>query len=230
MKLLALDTATEACSVALNSDGDVLEHYEVIPRRHSRELLPMIDRILGDAGFTLQQMDALAFGRGPGAFTGLRVATAMVQGLAFAVDCPVIPVSTLAALAQQGYRCYQASSVVSVIDARMDEVYWGAFVEQQGVMTSVCEEQVTKPELLDLPSVFQTKTAFGMGTGWGFYDRLPVTVQQHDSSALPHAADMVMIAAQDFLQGNVLPAEEAMPVYLRDKVALKKNERQALLA
>ncbi|WP_330925677.1 tRNA (adenosine(37)-N6)-threonylcarbamoyltransferase complex dimerization subunit type 1 TsaB [Candidatus Sororendozoicomonas aggregata] len=229
MKLLVLDTATEACSVALNIDGDVLEHYDVIPRRHSRELLPMIEKLLNDAGFTLRQMDALAFGRGPGAFTGLRVATAMVQGLAFAVDCPVIPISTLAALAQQGYRRYQAQSVLSVIDARMDEVYWGAFIEHQGVMTSVCDEQVTKAERLDLPPAFQSETAFGMGTGWGFHDRLPVTVRQYDNKALPHAADMAVIAAQDFKRGKVLPAEAAMPVYLRDKVALKKDERQALL-
>ena len=125
MKLLALDTATEACSVALNIDGELTEHYELLPRRHSRELLPMVEKIIAAAGLSLTQLDAVAFGCGPGAFTGLRVATAMAQGLAFGADLPVIPVSTLAALAQQAHRCYQSTHVLAAIDARMDEVYWG---------------------------------------------------------------------------------------------------------
>ncbi|MGO0308455.1 tRNA (adenosine(37)-N6)-threonylcarbamoyltransferase complex dimerization subunit type 1 TsaB [Endozoicomonas acroporae] len=223
MKLLALDTATEACSVALNLDGDVIERFELTPRRHSRDLLPMVEDVLAQAGLSLKQLDALAFGRGPGAFTGLRVATAMVQGLAFAVDLPVVPVSTLAALAQQGLREHQAAKVLSAIDARMDEVYWGAFSESDGLMVPVAAEIVTLPENVVVPVM--DGYWFGMGTGWAFRHRLSATVVDCQIEAWPRAHDIALLAAADFKRGKGLPAEQAMPVYLRDKVALKKSER-----
>ncbi|MGB1271013.1 MAG: tRNA (adenosine(37)-N6)-threonylcarbamoyltransferase complex dimerization subunit type 1 TsaB [Endozoicomonas sp.] len=223
MKLLALDTATEACSVALNVDGEVLERFEIMPRRHSRELLPMVDGLLAEADLRLTELDALAFGRGSGAFTGLRVATAMVQGLAFAVDLPVIPVSTLAALAQQGYREKGADQVLSAIDARMGEVYWGAFAATDGVMSPLMDEIVVTPEIISVPPV--KATWFGMGTGWTFRDQLNVDVIDCVAEAWPHAWDIAVLAAVDFQEGRLLPAEQAMPVYLRDKVALKKSER-----
>ncbi|WP_419535010.1 tRNA (adenosine(37)-N6)-threonylcarbamoyltransferase complex dimerization subunit type 1 TsaB [Endozoicomonas sp.] len=223
MKLLALDTATEACSVALNLDGEVIERFELTPRRHSRDLLPMVEDILSQAGLNLKQLDALAFGRGPGAFTGLRVATAMVQGLAFAVDLPVVPVSTLAALAQQGLREHKASKVLSAIDARMDEVYWGAFSESEGLMVPVAAEIVAMPENVVVPVM--EGHWFGMGTGWAYRNRLSANVVDCQIEAWPHAHDIALLAAADFKQGKGLPAEQAMPVYLRDKVALKKSER-----
>ncbi|WP_257264083.1 tRNA (adenosine(37)-N6)-threonylcarbamoyltransferase complex dimerization subunit type 1 TsaB [Endozoicomonas sp. ONNA2] len=223
MKLLALDTATEACSVALDLDGEVIERFELTPRRHSRDLLPMVDDILSRAGLSLKQLDALAFGRGPGAFTGLRVATAMVQGLAFAVDLPVVPVSTLAALAQQGFRELKASNVLSSIDARMNEVYWGAFCECNGLMVPVAAETVTTPEHVVVPVM--EGHWFGMGTGWAFKNRLSATVVDCQVKAWPRARDIALLAAADFKRGKVLPAEQAMPVYLRDKVAMKKSER-----
>ena len=223
MKLLALDTATEACSVALNLDGEVIERFELTPRRHSRDLLPMVEDILSQAGLSLKQLDALAFGRGPGAFTGLRVATAMVQGLAFAVDLPVVPVSTLAALAHQGLREHKASKVLSAIDARMDEVYWGAFSESEGLMVKVAAEIVAMPENVVVPVM--EGHWFGMGTGWAFRKRLSANVVDCQIEAWPHAHDIALLAAADFKQGKGLPAEQAMPVYLRDKVALKKSER-----
>lgn len=223
MKLLALDTATEACSVALNLNGEVIERFALSPRRHSRDLLPMVESILADAGLSLKQLDALAFGRGPGAFTGLRVATAMVQGLAFAVDLPVLPISTLAALAQQGLREQQVSHVLSAIDARMNEVYWGAFIAKDGLMTPLASETVAMPENVTQPAV-QTKW-FGIGTGWAFRERMAVTVTSCQTQAWPHAQDIAILASADLKQGKALPAEQAMPVYLRDKVALKKSER-----
>ena len=223
MKLLALDTATEACSVALNIDGEVTEHFDVIPRRHSRELLPMVNGILAKAGVTIRDMDALAFGRGPGAFTGLRVATAMAQGLAFAVDLPVIPVSTLAALAQQGLREKGEKRVLSAIDARMGEVYWGAFVEDSGLMKPVQEEAVVAPEKAEVIS--DDHNWFGMGTGWVFREQMAVKVSGCVTETYPHALDIALLAVADYEAGNLLPAEQAMPVYLRNKVALKKSER-----
>ncbi|MDB2384739.1 tRNA (adenosine(37)-N6)-threonylcarbamoyltransferase complex dimerization subunit type 1 TsaB [Endozoicomonas sp.] len=224
MKLLALDTATEACSVALNIDGELTEHYELLPRRHSRELLPMVDALLSEAGWVLSDIDALAFGCGPGAFTGLRVATAMAQGLAFAVDIPVIPVSTLATLAQQAYRCYGSTHVLSAIDARMDEVYWGVFAEENQLMMPQQQEAVIKPEKVSLPPAESVKWT-GIGTGWTYRERLAISVETCYDQALPHALDIAVLAAADFSRGRLLPAEKAMPVYLRDKVALKKSER-----
>lgn len=223
MKLLALDTATEACSVALNLDGEIIENFQMLPRRHSRELLPMIEQILADAGLTLKQMDALAFGRGPGAFTGLRVATAMVQGLAFAVDKPVIGVSTLAALAQEGFRRFGATSVLSSIDARMNEVYWGAFREQDGLMQPLQDEVVTAPEQVMVPE--GEEPWLGMGTGWAFRDKTAATVTDCHVESYPRAGDVAILAAADYEKGLAVPADQAMPVYLRDKVALKKSER-----
>ena len=223
MKILALDTATEACSVALNLDGEVIEHFELSPRRHSRDLLPMTESLLAKAGVKLQQLDAIAFGRGPGAFTGLRVATAMTQGLAFAVDLPVIPVSTLAALAQQAFRENQTSHVLSAIDARMDEIYWGAFSEDNGLMMPLMDEVVMKPGLVSAPSI--EGEWYGIGTGWAFRDQITLKVTDCKAETYPHACDIALLAAADFIKGNALPADQAMPVYLRDKVALKKSER-----
>ncbi|KEQ13223.1 peptidase M22 [Endozoicomonas montiporae] len=228
MKLLALDTATEACSVALNLDGEIIENFQMLPRRHSRELLSMVEQILDDAGLSLNEMDALAFGRGPGAFTGLRVATAMVQGLAFAVDKPVLGVSTLAALAQEGFRRFGTTSVLSSIDARMNEVYWGAFREQDGLMKPAQDEMVIAPESVLVPQSIApegNEQWLGMGTGWAFREKTAATVVDCHADCYPRAGDIATLAAFDFNEGLTVSAEQAMPVYLRDKVALKKSER-----
>ncbi|WP_422132757.1 tRNA (adenosine(37)-N6)-threonylcarbamoyltransferase complex dimerization subunit type 1 TsaB [Endozoicomonas sp. ALD040] len=223
MKILALDSATEACSVALNLDGEIVEHFELLPRRHSRELLGMVDNLLKKQAVSLSDLDALAFGCGPGAFTGLRIAAAMVQGLAFAIDKPVVAVSTLRALAQEGFRVHQSNAVLAAIDARMGEVYWGAFKEENGLMQPVIEERVITPEKVVLPDGKQNW--LGMGTGWQFEDQLAAKVVKCFPEAYPRAADIAILAAADFSEGLSVPAEQARPVYLRDKVALKKSER-----
>ena len=149
MKLLAIDTATEACSAALYIDGNILEKYEVAPRQHAELILPMIDALLAEAELELASLDGLAFGRGPGAFTGVRIATGIVQGLAFASDLPVVPVSTLAAMAQGAAN--QSNTILSAIDARMGEIYWAIFtVGDDGLVKPQSDEQVTKPEVLNI--------------------------------------------------------------------------------
>ena len=150
--LLALDTATEACSVALLHDGKVTSHYEVIPRLHAQRLLPMVQDILGEAGIALSAVDAIAFGRGPGAFTGVRIAIGVVQGLAFALQKPVLPISDLAVLAQRAHREHGAAQVAAAIDARMDEVYWGCYREEAGEMLLQGAEAVLAPEAAALPA------------------------------------------------------------------------------
>lgn len=220
-KILALDTATEACSVALLCDGQVLEDFQVLPRLHSQRLLPMIEQILSEAGVSLKQLDALAFGRGPGAFTGLRIATGMVQGLALGADLPVCPVSSLAALAQQAWRTHNARQVIASIDARMDEVYWGQFALADDLMRPVSVEAVTPPEEVIAPDA-----ACGIGSGWQFAERFACSANLVDTQALPHAQDIALLAEEDVNAGRVLSAEQAQPVYLRDKVAKKKHEQR----
>jgi tRNA threonylcarbamoyladenosine biosynthesis protein TsaB len=220
--LLALDTATEACSVALLHDGKVLSHYEVIPRLHAQKLLPMIQALLAEAGIGLPAVDAIAFGRGPGAFTGVRIAIGVVQGLAFALDRPVLPVSNLALLAQRAWREHGADQVAAAIDARMDEVYWGCYRAQAGEMRLVGEEAVLAPEQVLLPADASGQW-FGAGTGWGYGERLAVQPSSQDASLLPHALDLLELARFAWARGEGVVADLAQPVYLRDKVATPKN-------
>ncbi|WP_150302714.1 tRNA (adenosine(37)-N6)-threonylcarbamoyltransferase complex dimerization subunit type 1 TsaB [Pseudomonas saliphila] len=219
--LLALDTATEACSAALLHDGKVYARHEVIPRQHAKRLLPMIDELLQESGVTLKQLDALIFGRGPGAFTGVRIATGMVQGLAFAADKPVIDISNLAALAQRAWREHGAEQVCAAIDARMDEVYWGCYQLNKGVMQLVGTERVSAPEAVTLPSGLDRPT--GAGTGWQYAQRLAVQVDQAWPELLPDARDLLSLALPRWEAGDVLDAADAQPVYLRDQVATPKQ-------
>lgn len=219
--LLALDTATEACSVALLHDGKVLTHYEVIPRLHAQRLLPMIKDLLADAGVALSALDAIAFGRGPGAFTGVRIAIGVVQGLAFGLDRPVLPVSNLAVLAQRAYREHDARQVAAAIDARMDEVYWGCYQEVAGEMRLSASEAVLPPERAALP-IDAVGDWFGAGTGWGYAARIPVTLIGSDATMLPHAQDLLTLATFAWQRGEAIVADEALPVYLRDEVATPK--------
>ncbi|TWC29597.1 tRNA threonylcarbamoyladenosine biosynthesis protein TsaB [Pseudomonas sp. SJZ079] len=220
--LLALDTATEACSVALLHDGTVLSHYEVIPRLHAQRLLPMIKALLDEAGVPLSALDAIAFGRGPGAFTGVRIAIGVVQGLAFALERPVLPVSNLAVLAQRALREHGASQVAAAIDARMDEVYWGCYRAEQGEMRLLGVESVLPPEQASLPRD-AAGDWFGAGTGWGAYAaRLAPQVSAQDGAMLPHAEDLLSLARFAWARGEAVVADQAQPVYLRDKVATPK--------
>lgn len=220
--LLAIDTATEACSVALLYDGKVYSRYAVIPRLHAQQVLPMVQQVLDEAGIKLAAIDAIAFGRGPGAFTGLRIAVGVVQGLAFALDKPVLPVSSLAAIARRAWREQGAEQIAVAIDARMDEVYWGCYALQNGQVELQGREQVCAPEQAELP-----QTAAGQwlaaGTGWQAYaGRINVPVIGQASESLPHAEDILQLALYDWQQGRAVSADEALPVYLRDQVATPK--------
>ena len=220
--LLALDTATEACSVALLHEGRLLSRYDVIPRLHAQRLLPMVQELLGEAGIALSAVDAIAFGRGPGAFTGVRIAIGVVQGLAFALQRPVQPVSILAVLAQRAYRERGVEQVATAIDARMDEVYWGCYRLEAGEMRLAGSEAVLPPEQVSLPRVAEGEW-FGAGTGWGYADRLAVRpTLGMDASLLPHAEDLLRLAEFAWARGEAVDAEAAQPVYLRDKVATPK--------
>lgn len=224
--LLALDTATEACSVALLHEGKVLSHYEVIPRLHAQKLLPMIKQIMADAGVALSAVDAIAFGRGPGAFTGVRIAIGVVQGLAFALDRPVLGVSNLAALAQGAWRRQGEAQVAAAIDARMGEVYWGCYQAQQGEMRLLGAEAVLPPHAAGLPAD-NLGAWYGAGTGWVYAEQLAVKPQAFDDTALPHAQDVLELARFAWARGEAIGAEQAQPVYLRDNVATPKGGQPA---
>lgn len=230
MKLLAVDTATEACSVALAIGSDVHSRYAEAPREHGDRLLAMIDAVLADAGCTLADLDAIAFGRGPGAFTGVRIATGVVQGIAFGRELPVIPVSNLAVLAQGGFRRHGVLRLLPAIDARMGEVYWGPCeIDDAGIarVRGTPGESVAAPQ--DVPSPTDTGW-YGLGTGWASHaDALARRVGRALAGdlghALPDARDMLVLACAAWGRGEAVAAEDAVPVYLRDRVARKTSER-----
>jgi tRNA threonylcarbamoyladenosine biosynthesis protein TsaB len=229
MKLLALETATEACSVALWLDGEVVERFEIAPRRHAELALPWAGQLLAEAGVARSQLDAIAVGRGPGAFTGVRLAIALAQGMALALDRPVVPVSTLAALAAPA----SGSHMLAAIDARMGEVYVAAFERRETGLAAVTEEIVIAPAGVTLPTATGDWSA--VGTGFAAVER---ALQQHlagrlssiDDSALPHAADVARLAAVAFERGEAVAPERAEPAYLRNNVALTLEQQRAARA
>ncbi|WP_070967493.1 tRNA (adenosine(37)-N6)-threonylcarbamoyltransferase complex dimerization subunit type 1 TsaB [Vibrio sonorensis] len=225
-KILALDTATENCSVALMANGQLYTRSQVAPRDHTKLILPMVDEVLKEAGLKLNELDALAFGRGPGSFTGVRIGIGIAQGLAFGADLPMIGISTLKAMAQGSYRINGAEKVAVAIDARMSEVYWGRFQRQNdGTWQEIHAECVIPPQVLVEQSDSDQHPWVSAGTGWQTYDQelqaLPFDVEKGEV-LYPTAEDMVVLAQQDFLVGKTVDAEEASPVYLRDTVAWKK--------
>lgn len=223
-KILAIETATEACSVALLVGGEVIERYQIAPRDHGRLLLRMVDDLLSEAGLVVSQLDALAFGRGPGAFTGVRIATGVTQGIAFAADLPVAPISTLAALARGAWYEKGAHKVLAAIDARIQEVYWGSYqFDQQGNPTVVDDECVCSPS--DVPLVAGDGW-IGWGSGWNPYQdilsyKFMGKIIESISDVYPHARDIAHLAVSAVETGRLVSAEHALPVYLRDQVAEK---------
>jgi len=225
--ILALDTSTPACSVALNIDGVVLEDFRLAPRLHNDLILPMVDQILNQAGLTLSDLDAIAFGRGPGSFTGLRISAGVVQGLAYGADLPVIPVSTLAALSLEGFQKTGKNNWLAALDARMGEVYLGGYhvnkVNGRYDITSLLDERVVKPSIL-LPFISNFD---GVGSGWCYEETLSSLLPQPPEHVLadlaPRAACIAELALLHFMKGEVVSSYEAMPTYLRDEITWEKQ-------
>ena len=220
MKILALDTSTEACSAAIWADGAVVERFES-GNRHSERILVMVDDLLAETGLALSRMDAIAFGRGPGSFTGLRIGAGVAQGLAFGADIPVTPISSLAALAQG----VEASRVLAAFDARMHQVYSGAYARNaQGVVELVGIENLAAPADVTLP---EGENWIGAGNGWDQYHaallaRLAKQVTTWRPRLDPRARHIGRLGAVACRVGKAIPAELALPVYIRDDVAVKQ--------
>ena len=225
MNLLAIETSTETCSVALTISGEVLERYVHAPRQHASLLLPWVESMLVEAGICFTALDAIAYSRGPGSFTSLRIGIGVVQGLAWASELPVIPVSSLAATAQTASHLGVCSALVA-LDARMNEVFTGTFeINDNGIMMPVGGERVCAAEDVQLPVNSDTH---GIGIG---FERYPVLTRLARGLAglqvdIWPKASSVLELAQEWLKTNeALPAEQAQPVYLRDNVAVKQRDR-----
>jgi tRNA threonylcarbamoyladenosine biosynthesis protein TsaB len=221
MKLLALDTATENCSAALLLGTRLLTREAQFARGHAEHILPMVDALLAEAGLGLAALTAIAFGRGPGSFTGVRLAASLAQGLAFGAELPVVPVSDLQALAQRGFDLDSSIERALVChDARMQEVYWACFERRDGWAAPAGPEHVGPPQSVRPPTGAQLA---GFGGGFAAYPRLRalegITVDPAWERLLPRAAEIARLAAREAQAGGLLAPEAALPVYLRDTVA-----------
>lgn len=229
MNLLAIETATEACSVALIHGDELIARSEIAPRRHTELVLPMADELLAEAGISRHALDAIAVGHGPGAFTGVRLAVSLAQGMALALDLPVITISSLAALALEAPE-EEGTAILAVIDARMGEIYAASYRrDDNGGLIALDDERIATADALELPVADAWQV---VGSGWATYatalsQRLTGTLHSADGLRYPQAAHVAELAVREFKAGRGQAPELALPVYLRDKVALTLVERQA---
>ncbi|HEU0187348.1 MAG TPA: tRNA (adenosine(37)-N6)-threonylcarbamoyltransferase complex dimerization subunit type 1 TsaB [Gallionellaceae bacterium] len=226
MNVLAIETSTEYCSVAIWRDGTVSERFEQVGQKHSQVLMGMIDELLRDAGCTLQDMHGIAFGKGPGSFTGVRIACGVAQGLALGAALPVVGVNTLLAVAHAS----QKPRVIVALDARMAEVYFAVYEQRAGAWHARVEPCLCLPQ--DAPAVAGNDW-HGAGSGFAVHGevlaaRYAGQLAEVDAQCVPRAAAIAELAAPQFADGNGMDAALAMPLYLRDKVALKTSERELL--
>lgn len=229
MNLLAIETATEACSVALIHGDEVIARSELAPRRHAERVLPMADELLAEAGLARQALDAIAVGRGPGAFTGVRLAVSLAQGMALALDLPVVTISSLAALALEAPDDGDDdAAILAVIDARMGEIYAASYRRDgTGGLVALDDERVCSADALRLPEAAAWQV---VGSGWATYgtvlrERLGREPRHADGARYPQAMHVAELAAREFRAGHAQAPELALPVYLRDKVALTLAEQ-----
>ncbi|MBG2875685.1 tRNA (adenosine(37)-N6)-threonylcarbamoyltransferase complex dimerization subunit type 1 TsaB [Proteus alimentorum] len=226
LRILAIDTATESCSVAVWNEGVVASRFEISPREHTQKILPMVKSALEEANITLQSLDVLAFGRGPGSFTGVRIGVGVAQGIALGAELPMIGISSLATMAEGVFRTTGIKHVLVAIDARMGEIYCAQY-QRNGAGAWVGEdtEAVMKPEQFIEALQSTTGTWAMAGTGWQAYpdlkEALPFTVVETDIT-LPAAQDMLPLAVSAWHEGKATKVEDAEPVYLRNEVTWKK--------
>ncbi len=239
--IIAIETATEACSAALliekNNDMKLFKRFKLAPREHTKLILPMLEEVLNEAEIELSDIDAISFGRGPGAFTGLRIATGIAQGLALSIDKPTIPVSSLKSMALQAKDAKAISSDGSIlvsIDARMGEVYWAEYCIKNDRLEMVGEEQLSTPQSMfdKTMTISQNKKAVLTGSGWDAYlnDYKKINSEKGNdkydyiSGQFPDAEHIARLAYSDFPNGICHSIEDAQPVYLRNNVAEKSKK------
>ncbi|WP_143872405.1 tRNA (adenosine(37)-N6)-threonylcarbamoyltransferase complex dimerization subunit type 1 TsaB [Catenovulum sediminis] len=224
-RILALDTSTEACSAAVIADGKTFVEFDVCPREHNKRILAMTDSVLTQANLKLADVDVIAYGQGPGSFTGVRIATGIVQGLALGADKATVGVSSLQAMAHSIFRTSGQTHIISAIDARMNEIYLGAFIiEEQGSVQTVIQDTVCDArnslKALDSQIVWQA-----IGTGWQTYHAelsQQINAQVSTQCTFPNALDIALIGLKKFSEGDQQSAAQVSPVYVRDQVTWKK--------
>ncbi|MFC5481001.1 tRNA (adenosine(37)-N6)-threonylcarbamoyltransferase complex dimerization subunit type 1 TsaB [Massilia suwonensis] len=227
--ILAIETSSELASCALLSGDTVLSRESGGVRTHSQSVLPMVQELLREAGVRLGDVDAIAFGAGPGSFTGVRTACGVAQGLAFGAELPVLPLVTLEAMAEACRAASGATEVLAVLDARMNEVYWAQY-RFDGAWQTVIAPALSSPETV-APEMVAGLAA--CGNGFAAYPDAFIGkdfAQQLDAAIVPHARDLARIGAAAFAAGQAVPAAQAQPLYLRNKVAYTSAERQAINA
>lgn len=224
MKILALDTSASACSVALLIDDEIHLLHEIDPMQQAKRVLPMVQELITAHGVGLTDLDALAFGCGPGSFTGVRIAASVMQGFSFASGVPLIKISSLAAVGQAAYTDLGWKKLLVGIDARISEVYWGIYqVDDSGLVKLSGQEKVCAPQAISIPD---GNDWYAVGSAWGEYKEkllatLPFTPLNIDATQLPVASAIALLAKDKFLRNEFTMAEDAMPIYLRDNVAIK---------
>lgn len=225
-RLLAIDSATEYCSVAYTDGQQLIVRGQEAPRKHADLLLPYVQEVLAEAQVSLAELDAIIVGRGPGSFTGVRIAAGIAQGLAFSQNIPLIGVSSLEAMAQQALRLHGATAVAAAIDARMGEVYFGTCLAEHGLMVMQGQEVVCAPDTVN--ALAEEHEWFTVGTGFVTYPE--VLAQQFGDKAqvkdtairFPHAEDMLPLGAQRLLSGKAVAAEDFDVHYVRNEVTWQK--------
>lgn len=229
MKILALDTSLDVCSVALLTDHEIQEEFQIAPKRQTQLILPMLEQLLKQNNLKLEEIDALAFCHGPANFTGIRIAAGIIQGLALAAKIPVIPISSLQALAQGAYRQFGAEKVLVCLDARVQEINWGVYqLGANNLMAALIPDTLCSPQQIIVP---ESEDWLGIGNGWSVYQE---TLQHSCGKNLfrieadfnPHAQDVALLAKYYFEQGKVVAAEQALPLYLRGTGIWKKIGEQ----
>ncbi|MEX2489226.1 MAG: tRNA (adenosine(37)-N6)-threonylcarbamoyltransferase complex dimerization subunit type 1 TsaB [Pseudomonadales bacterium] len=224
MNTLALDTSSNALVLGLQTGETRFDRFDIVDRSHSREILPAIYQLLADADLTIAELDLIVYGQGPGSFTGLRIAVGVVQGLAYGLNIPVVPVSTLACLAQAEYREFGDQKIVVALTARKQEVYFGMYEVDAGIARAVCDETVIDVD--DLRPVTSDGWV-GVGSGWNLKEKLEASlgtsIRNVRMEVWPRSVDLLDLGLARFSQGGIIPANEATPEYLREQVAQRAN-------
>lgn len=233
-RILALDTSSDACSVALREAERTVSRFELAAKSHTQRLLPMVNEVLAEAGWSLSSLDAVAFGRGPGSFTGLRIGLGMVQGLAFSRDLPVVGVSTLDAMALGYYKAHpafaeQGRPMLVALDARMQEVYWTllSWTGEPNWLHRLEDEAVSPPEEVAGHDAVQAlgSEIVAIGPGWHYPPLAALAPAHRDLDVYPNALHMLPLAERALANGEAVAADQAQPVYLRDTISWKKRQR-----
>lgn len=218
-KILAFDTATDACSAALFIDDEIIDISHIAPRKHAELLLPMCDDLLARAQVTVTELDAIAFGEGPGSFMGTRIAAGIAQGIAYSADLPVIPISTLATLAQSAVDAGMiANHIAAAWDARMQQLYWGVYSIKDHLVVNSFADQLSDPQAVAI-----THKALLVGNAWEIYqEQLPAQFLQqhclHSMPLYPQACSLAKLAARHFAAGECFDPASVEPLYLRNNI------------